>query len=125
MTMILDSIKAFHDSIIEKLHKGAYADGTYDIDTMESVSFDKGYQVTFWTIGMDYSDDDYTFLSSMFTEFSMDGKTYIGYFDGSAEISYRIESKAEAVKLAKMFNQVCIWSWKDCECIMTGGNGHA
>ena len=123
MTKTMESTKAIHESIINKLHNGAYADGTYDIETMESVEFTKGYQVTFWTIGMNYTAEDYEFIHTMFTEFSMDGKTYVGYFDGGAEISYRIENKAEAVKLAKMFNQVCVWNWKDCECIDTNGTG--
>ena len=125
MTTTTKSIKALHESIIEKLHNGEYADGTYNINTMAAVEFSKGYQVTFWETGMIHSDDDYEFLHAMFTEASMDGETYIGYFDGYAEISYRIKDKETAIRLAKMFNQVCIWDWKHCECIATNGTGKA
>ena len=124
-TTITKSTMDAHKAIIDTLHNGDYADGTYNVNTMEPVSFDKGYQVTFWTIGMNYSADDYEFIHSMFSEFSMDGMTYVGYFDGGAEISYRIESKHETVKLAKMYNQVCVWDWKNCECIDTNGSGRS
>lgn len=123
MTNTIETAKTLHESIIAKLHNGAYEDGTYNINTMESVSFESGYQVTFYTIGMQYTEDDYEFIASMFAEFSVDGIAYVGYFDGSAEISYRIANKAEAIKLAKMFNQVAVWDWKNGECINTNGTG--
>lgn len=123
MTNTIETTKALHESIIKTLHNGAYEDGTYNINTMESVSFEKGYQVSFYTIGMQYSADDYEFIASMFAEFSIDGIAYVGYFDGCAEISYRIADKMTAVKLAKMFNQVSVWDWKNCECIATDGTG--
>ena len=117
--------KTAHESIIAKLHNGAYADGTYDAETLSPVSFETGYQVSFYTIGMELTADDYEFISAMFAEFSMDGRAYVGFFDGCAEISYRIADKLTAVKLARMYNQIAIWDWKNSECIATNGTGRA
>ena len=123
MTTTIKTAKTLHNEAIEKLSSDLFSDGTYDIDTCESVEFNKGYQVTFWNIGDDYSDERYDYLVSLFTELSMDGKTYLGKFDGSAEISWRFSNKKLAKKYAKLFNQISIWDWKHCEEIKTGGTG--
>ena len=115
--------KALHTESIAALRADSFADGTYNITTMEPVEFTKGYQVTFWCIGDNYTDDDYEFISAMFTEVSMDGETYAGKFEGSAEISWRFADKETAIRYAKMFNQISIWDWSAMDTIETGGTG--
>ena len=117
------STKALHAEAIRKLSNNAFADGTYNLRTMEAVEFNHGFQVTFCQIGDDYSEDDYDFISAMFSEVSEDGIVYGGQFDGSAEISFLFTDKLTAIKYAKMFNQISIWDWKNCEEIKTGGTG--
>ena len=123
MTTTTTSTKALHAEAIRKLSSDSFADGTYNLNTLEAVEIDHGYQVTFCQVGDNYSDDDYDFITAMFLEVSEDGIVYGGKFDGCAEISFLFTSKLTAVKYAKMFNQISIWDWKNCEEIKTGGTG--
>ena len=120
-TTITTTIKSEHAEKMELL-KG-FADGTYDVNTLEAVSFADGYQVTFCQVGDNYSDDEYFFLCAMFTELSSDGKIYCGVFDNSPEISFHFSDYKMAVLMAKKFNQVSVWNWKACDEIKTGGPG--
>ena len=124
-TTTTKTLKELHETIINSLKASDRPDGTYDIETMESVSFKKGFQVSFYTIGMNYTAETYEYICNMFAEHSMDGKTYIGYFDGCPEISFRIADKATARNLAKQFNQMSIWNWKKCKTINTHGTGRS
>ena len=123
MTTTIKTTKDLHAEAIEKLSSPTFSDGTYNLATLESVEFDYGYQVTFCQIGDDYTADDYDFIVAMFTEISEDGQVYAGKFDGSAEISFLVKNKGIAIKYAKMFNQISIWDWKNCDEIKTGGTG--
>ena len=40
-----------HKIAVEKLKSAKYEDGTYDIETLKTVDFKNGYQVSFWQIG--------------------------------------------------------------------------
>ena len=115
--------KVLHEMAIAALRTDKYEDGTYNVSTLESVEFDHGYQVTFCQVGDNYSDDDYEFLVAMFREASEDGEVYAGKFGGEPEISFLFGNKADAVKYAKMFNQISIWDWKAMDEIKTGGTG--
>lgn len=117
----MTTTKDLHTTAINNLT--ALEDGTYDLATLTPVSFNHGYQVTFCQIGDDYTADDYEFMVAMFSEVSEDGKTYVGKFEGSAEVSFLFADKLTAIKYAKMFNQVSVWDWKNCEEIKTGGTG--
>jgi len=111
-----------HKRIVEALNNPSYADGTYDMKTLETKEFKKGFQVTFWNVGDDYTAERYDYLVSLFTELSMDGRTYIGKY-GTGEISWRFENKKLAKRYARLFNQISIWDWKHCKEIKTGGTG--
>lgn len=119
------SIKALHDEIIRKVTTESFTDGTYDIETLKPVEFKNGFQVSFYTEGMKLSDEQYDYIVSMFLEFSMDGKTYLGYFWNTPEISFRIADKRTAKRLAKQFNQFSIWNWRKGTDIKTKGTGKA
>ena len=123
MFTLIESIKALHSDMLNSLCSDAYADGTYNLETLEPVSFDDGFQVSFCNVGDNYSADDYLFICSMFSEVSSDGIVYAGKYDGTAEISFHFSDKLTAIKYAKKFNQISIWDWKACDEIKTGGTG--
>ena len=113
--------KAFHDSIATMID--SFPDGTYDIETLESVEFSKGFQVTFCQVGDNYSPEQYEMIVNLFLELSMDSRIYAGKFDGTAEISFRFANKKLAKQYAKAFNQISIWDWKHSKLIETYGTG--
>lgn len=107
----------------KRLASDKYDDGTYDADTLAPVFYENGYQVSFSQIGDSYTDDEYNALIARFLGFTSDGKASLGKFEGEPELSFHVLSKAEAIKLAKEFNQRSIWDWLNmCE-IDTGGTG--
>lgn len=112
-----------HRQAMNKLNSSSYDDGTYDINTLQPVSYDSGYQVTFSQIGDNYSDSEYAGKVNEFLSISSDGKTLAGKFEGTAEISFHCNSKQKAISLAKKYNQISIWDWKNCDEIKTGGTG--
>ena len=108
---------------IDKLNDPRYNDGSYDIDTLESVSYNSGYQVTFSQIGDDYSDSEYADKVNEFLSNSSDGKVIAGKFGGTPEISFHVENRAKAEELGRKYNQISIWDWENCDEISTGGTG--
>jgi len=117
------TLKAKHTELIKNLASDKYTDGTYNLATMAKVEMDSGYQVTFCQLGDNYTEDDYEFLCAMFIEMSDDGIAYAGKFCGYPEVSFHFARKADAIKYAKMFNQISIWDWSVGEAIETGGTG--
>ena len=103
-------MKELHEDAMRKTL--ALDDGTYDMITLEPVSFSDGYQVTFCQVGDNYDDATYRYLVGLFCELSSDCKVYIGKFCGEPEISFHFDSKYFAKYYAKMFNQVSVWNWK-------------
>lgn len=125
MFIIDETMKARLADICDVLSGADYPDGTYNLETLEPMTFKTGYQVTFCCIGDNYDNETFSYLVDMFTENSMDGRTYAGKFDGAPEISWRIADKKTAKRLAKQFNQICIWDWSKSKSIITGGTGRA
>lgn len=123
MTTTEMTAKALHETAIARLASDLFADGTYNLNTLTAVEFNSGYQVSFCNIGDDYTEDDYEFISAMFSEASSDGIAYAGKFDGTAEVSFHFANKLTAIKYAKMFNQISIWDWSAMDEIKTGGTG--
>ena len=117
------TLKALHAEAIKALNSEKYTSGTYNLSTLEKVSFNKGYQVTFCQVGDNYTPDDYEFLCAMFCEMSDDGIAYAGKFGGYPEVSFHFSNKADAIRYAKKFNQISIWDWKADDQILTGGTG--
>lgn len=115
--------QAEHQAAISALSSDDYDSGTYDINTMEQVSYPKGYQVTFSQIGDNYSDAEYADKVNEFLNISSDGKVLAGKFEGTPEISFHCNSKSTAIRLAKKYNQISIWDWGKCDEIKTGGTG--
>lgn len=112
-----------HKRAIEELSKDKYPDGTYDISKYSQVEYENGYQVTFCQIGDNYSAKDYDDRVNEFRSASSDGIVSAGKFESTPEISFHVASREEAIALAKKYNQISIWDWKDCNEIKTGGTG--
>lgn len=112
-----------HKSAIVKLSEKSYNDGTYNVDTLEPVEFDDGFQVTFCQIGDNYSDEEYADLVNEFYDLSTDRTSYAGKFGGEPEISFHFGSMEDDVRLAKKYNQISVWDWKNMNEIPTGGTG--
>lgn len=117
------STQAFHASRVAELNSFKYSDGTYDLGTMTPIEYSSGYQVTFSQIGDNYSAEDYAGKVNEFLKYSSDGKTLAGKFEGTPEVSFHVNSRSQAVKLAKKYNQISIWDWGKCDEIKTGGTG--
>ena len=122
-TTIKTTTKALHEALICKLSSDDFTSGTYNLNTLETVEFSRGYQVSFCCIGDNYTDEEYGFINAMFAELSSDGIAYAGKFEGTPEVSYHISNKKTAIRLAKKFNQISIWDWKNGDTIETGGTG--
>lgn len=100
-----------------------YEDGTYDLNTLTKVEYDRGYQVTFSQIGDNYSAEEYAGKVNEFLAVSSDGKTLAGKFESTPEISFHVNSRSTAIRLAQKYNQISIWDWGNCDEIKTGGTG--
>ena len=117
------SVQLQHAVAIEKLSSDEYSDGTYNIGTLTQVDYDDGFQVTFCQIGDKYTPQQYERLVNRFRAASSDGIVSAGKFGGEPEISFHVADRATAEALAREFNQISIWDWKNQFEIKTGGTG--
>ena len=112
-----------HKKAIKELSKNKYEDGTYDISNYKEVSYEDGYQVTFCQIGDTYSAKEYNEKVNEFLSLTSDGRVSAGKFEGTTEISFNIMDRETAISLAKKYNQISVWDWRDNGEIITGGTG--
>ena len=114
---------AYHKRMVVEVDKDKYPDyNTYDIATLKTVSYDRGYQVTFWCKGDNYSPSEYAGLVNEFLRHVPGHVTNVGKYEG-AEISFRVMDKRTALRLARKYNQISVWDWEKEEEISTGGTG--
>ena len=112
-----------HSEAVKELSQDKYPDGTYDTSNYKPVEYEDGYQVTFCQIGDNYNAVDYDARVNEFLSASSDGRVSAGKFESTPEISFHVKSREEAIRLAKKYNQISIWDWKNCDEIKTGGTG--
>ena len=118
-----------HKKAIEELSKDKYEDGTYDISNYKISEYEDGYQVTFCQIGDNYSAKEYDQKVNEFLSKSSDGRVSAGKFEGTPEISFNVKDRDMAIALAKKYNQISIWDWREGNKdwrkgeIKTGGTG--
>lgn len=115
--------QAAHRNAVSRLMSPDYEDGTYDLGTMRPVEYESGYQVTFSQKGDNYSDEEYASKVNEFLAVSSDGKTLAGKFEGTPEVSFHVDNRRTAVRLARKYNQISVWDWENCDEIKTGGTG--
>lgn len=119
----IKSTQEKHNEAVKELSKDKYPDGTYDTGNYKPVEYDSGYQVTFCQIGDNYNAKDYDARVNEFLSVSSDGRVSAGKFESTPEISFHVASREQAIALAKKYNQISIWDWKNCDEIKTGGTG--
>ncbi len=86
-------------------------EGTYNVITQEKVSFDRGYQVSFETSVINFSEVDYQKLCYIMA-LSTDNNVYIGVWGGfSPEFSFHFEDFDLANSFMINFNQIAMYDW--------------
>ena len=108
---------------IERLNDDRYEAGTYDLSTMQTVEYPRGYQVTFSQIGDNYSAAEFAQLCNEFLRYSSDGRISAGKYGGTPEVSFHVNDLRTARRLARKYNQISVWNWAASEEISTGGTG--
>ena len=108
----IESVKKIRENL-KKLDTDKYETGTYNIDTMEKIDLDSGYQVSFERTGVNLTDEQYNKCVGEFRKLSSDGKAYAGKFGGTPEVSFNMKDMKTALRLAAKYNQVSIWDWKN------------
>lgn len=96
--------KVYYENVL------AFENGTYDYDTLEPISFESGYQVSFERKEHPLSDSEYNDIANRLAQTY--GKAYIGIWDG-IELSYHIDDLEDALRVGRMFSQIAIWDWKN------------
>lgn len=110
-------------NIIKKLNE--YKDkpiGTYNYHTGELVNLSDGYMVTFHQNEPDeqghykshfgrYSEEEYDKLANDFAK-DNDAEIFIGVFDDEPEISFKVKTLEQAIKLMLKHNQDSVWDNK-------------
>ena len=85
-------------------------DGTYDLYTHEIIEFDRGYQVSFERMYMNYTNEDISNISYHLSLIS-DNHLYFGVYDSSSEFSFYFQDYDLAYVIGIIFNQISIWDW--------------
>ena len=85
-------------------------DGTYDLYSHESIEFDRGYQVSFERMYMNYTNEDISNISYHLSLIS-DNHLYLGVYDSSPEFSFYFQDYDLANVIGIIFNQISIWDW--------------
>ena len=85
-------------------------DGTYDLNTKQPISFDRGYQASFEILYDTYEDEIYDMLCYKLALMT-DNNVYLGVFNGNPEISFHFEDIELANTIAILFDQISIWDW--------------
>ena len=113
--------KAYVEKRIAELESGKYPEGTYDINTLTTVNYTSGFQVTFCQIGDDYDNREFTDLVKEFKTHSSDGVVSAGKFGGTPEISFNVTDRETAIELGRYFNQVSVLDWEKAVELLSQG----
>jgi len=91
-------------------------DGTYNLDTMEEVSYEFGYQVSF-----ERPNQSNEVITHALELFQTIGTLHLGVWEGVAEFSIWVESLETAIDLATKYDQDAIWDWENMKPIHLKG----
>lgn len=102
VTNVVDKLVQFKDK----------SDGTYDFNTLESVEYDAGYQVTFvrpeaFKI---LNKDQWDLITNYFCNI-LNSDIYVGVYQGTSEVSFHCIPKDKAIEIMQEYNQECIMDW--------------
>ena len=91
-------------------------DGTYNLETLESVSYDYGYQVSF-----ERPNQSQEVIAQALELFQSLGTLHLGVWEGDKEFSIWVETLTLAVELATTYDQDAIWDWENMKPIHLKG----
>lgn len=92
------------------------AEGTYNLETGEPISYDSGYQVSFQQTSDTYTDEEYD--AKVAEMIDRTGSIAHGGVFGEPEMSFHTDSIDEAMAIAKDYNQHSIFDWGNGELIL-------
>ena len=101
-------------NVVEYIEKYKnFDDGTYNIDTGETVGYNIGYQVSFVRpeAFTQLNNHKWDAITNHFCEY-FDSLAHIGVYNGDAEVSFHSLSEDKAMEVMKRFNQESILDWK-------------
>lgn len=86
-------------------------EGTYDLETGESVNYESGYQVSFQQTSDNYTEDQF---DEKVAELARRTGTNAdaGIFDDNPEVSFHVENLKQSMEIAVEYNQHSVWDWK-------------
>lgn len=92
-------------------------DGTYDIEDMRTVSFSKGYQVTFQQRkSVEYTEPFYNSLVDCIKGYT-GSKVYVGVYERQTEFSFYTTDELTALDIAIEFHQDSYFDWEACDIV--------
>lgn len=111
-TNVINEGKKIKDNI-SNLNDDKYPSGTYDLNTLKPVSYNSGYQASFFQTDDNYSDYEFGMKIREGLKLSSDNVVSAGKFGGTPEASFNFEKIEDAIAYAKKYNQMSIWDWKN------------
>lgn len=106
---------AQHNNLFGEIMRGRYIDAVYTMEGFSQRTYDDGYQVTFLKDGATYTPREYATIVNEFLEYATDHRANISKFNGYPEISFHIEGKRNAFRLARKYGQESVYDWSDDE----------
>ena len=95
----------------------AIEDGTYDLGTMRTVNFSKGYQVTFQQRKCtEYTKSFYNALVDCIGNYT-GSNVYVGVYEGQTELSFHTLDELTALDIAIEFHQDSYFDWEACDIV--------
>ena len=96
-------------------------DGTYNYVTLDIVTYDKGYSVSFETYSRNsenaYTNEEYDdIVYKLSCIFGVNAN--VGVYGDNPHISFYVEDKNLALAIAALFNQQSIWDWSAGDIIL-------
>ena len=95
----------------------AVEDGTYDFNSMQSVNFSEGYQVTFQQRrSAEYTGSFYNALVECIGKYT-GSNVYVGVYEGQTELSFHTLDELTALDIAIEFHQDSYFDWEACDIV--------
>lgn len=88
-----------------------WSDGTYDLETGKSISYDTGFQVSFQQTSDSYSQEEYNEIVYKLAD-TTESMPHVGVFKKDPEISFHCLDEGKVMKIMKEYNQHSAVAWK-------------
>lgn len=92
-------------------------DGTYDLNSMETVDFSEGYQVTFQQrSSTEYTEPFYNALVDCIRNYT-GSPVYVGVYEGQTELFFHTPDELTALDIAAEFHRDSYFDWEACDIV--------